>query len=140
MFLKKTYTVAIKAHLQSFEPVVCKAKAVFNSRPTLQYNDTQELTFDDIMHRRAELEKNIAKEKTIGKIRANLFANLNETIQLPRIGVRLPTQLFRITNMIQFVTDTIENPLVAVEQIFNSAYLWSEDNKLPHELFRLRTT
>ena len=39
--------------------------------------------------------------------------------------------------MIQFVTDTIENPLVAVEQIFNSAYLWSEDNKLPHELFRI---
>ena len=39
--------------------------------------------------------------------------------------------------MIQFVTDTIENPLVAVEQIFNSAYLWSEDKKLPHELFRI---
>ena len=89
------------------------------------------------MHRCAELEKNIAKERTIGKIRANLFANLNETIQLPRIGVRLLTQLFRVTNMIQFVTDTIENPLVTVKQIFNSAYLWSEDKKLPHELFRI---
>ena len=39
--------------------------------------------------------------------------------------------------MIQFVTDTKESPLVAVEQIFNSAYLWSEDRKLPHELFRI---
>ena len=39
--------------------------------------------------------------------------------------------------MIQFVTDTIENPLVVVEQIFNSAYLWSEDKSLPHELFRV---
>ena len=64
-----------------------------------------------------------------------MFANLNETIQLPRIGVRLLTQLFRITNMVQFVKDTIENPLVTVEQIFNSAYLWSEDRKLPHKLF-----
>ena len=27
--------------------------------------------------------------------------------------------------------------MVAVEQIFNSAYLWSEDKKLPHELFRV---
>ena len=66
-----------------------------------------------------------------------MLANLNETIQLPRIGVRLLTQLFRISNMVQFVTDTIENPLVAVDQIFNSAYLWSKDKKLPHELFRI---
>ena len=87
MFLKKTYTEAIQAHLQSFKPVVCKAKAVLNSLPKLQYNDTGELTFDDIVHRGAELEKNIAKEKIIKKIRSNLFANLNETIQLPRIGV-----------------------------------------------------
>ena len=140
LFLKKTYTEAIQAHLQSFKPVVRKAKSVFNSLPKLQYNDTGELTFDDIVHRGAELEKNIAKEKTIGKIRANLFANLNETIQLPRIGVRLPTQLFRITNMIQFVTDTIENSLVAVEQIFNSAYFWSEDKNYPMSCFELRTT
>ena len=68
-----------------------------------------------------------------------MIANLNETIQLPRIGVRLLTQLFRVTNMIQFVTDTIENPLVTVEQIFNSAYLWSEDKKLSHELFRIES-
>ena len=66
-----------------------------------------------------------------------MFANLNETIQLPRISVQLLTQMYRIANMIKFVTDTIENPLVAVEQIFNSAYLWSEDKKLPHELFRV---
>ena len=59
------------------------------------------------------MEKNIAKEKTIGKSRANLLANLNETIQLPRIGVRLLTQHFRISNMVQLVTDTIENPVVA---------------------------
>ena len=137
LFLKKTYIEAIQAHLQSFEPVQRKAKAIFNNLPNLQYNDTGELTFDDIVHRGAELEKNIAKERTIGKIRANLFANLNETIQLPRIGVRLLTQLFRVTNMIQFVTDTIENPLVTVKQIFNSAYLWSEDKKLPHEVFRI---
>ena len=39
--------------------------------------------------------------------------------------------------MLKFITDTLENPLVAVEQIFNSAYLWSEDKKLPHELFRV---
>ena len=139
LFLKKKYTEAIQAHLQSFELMQCKAKAIFNNLPKLQYNDTGELTFDDIVHRGAELEKNIAKERTIGKIRANLFANLNETIQLPRIGVRLLTQLFRVTNMIQFVTDTIENPLVTVKQIFNSAYLWSEDKKLPHELFRIES-
>ena len=137
LFLKKTYTEAIQAHLQSFEPVERKAKAVFNNLPKLQYNDTGELTFDDIVHCEAQLEKKIAKERTIGKIRANLFANLNEAIQLPRIGVQLLTQLFRITNMIQFVTDTVENLLVTVEQIFNSAYLWSEDKKLPHELFRI---
>ena len=39
--------------------------------------------------------------------------------------------------MIQFVTDTVENLLVTVEQIFNSAYLWSEDKKLPHDLLRI---
>ena len=89
------------------------------------------------MHRGAELEQNILREKRLGKVRKDLFANLNETIQLSRIGVRLLTQMYRITNMVKFVTDTIENPLVAVEQIFNSAYLWSEDKRLPHELFRV---
>ena len=73
----------------------------------------------------------------MGKVRKDLFANLNEAIQLPRISVQLLTQMYCIANMIKFVTDTIENPLVAVEQIFNSAYLWSEDKKLPHELFRV---
>ena len=76
-------------------------------------------------------------ERRLGKVRKDLFANLNETIQLSRIGVRLLTQMYRITNMVKFVTETIENPLVAVEQIFNSAYLWSEDKSLPHELFRV---
>ena len=73
----------------------------------------------------------------MGRIRKDLFANLNETIQLPRITVQLLTQIYSITNMLKFITDTLENPLVAVEQIFNSAYLWSEDKKLPHELFRV---
>ena len=61
----------------------------------------------------------------------------NPAIQLPRISVRLLTQIYRIFNTVKFVNDTIENPLVAVEQIFNLAYLWSEDKKLPHELFRV---
>ena len=87
------------------------------------------MTFDDVVHRGAEFERNILREKELGKVRKDLFANLNETIQLPRISVRLLTQIYRIGNMIKFVTDTIENPLVAVEQIFNSAYLWSEDKK-----------
>ena len=90
-----------------------------------------------MVHRGAELEKNIQREKKLGKVRKDLFAGLNETIQLPRIGVRLLAQIYRISNMVKFVTDTIENPLVAVEQIFNLAYLWSEDKKLPHELFRV---
>ena len=97
------------------------------------------MTFDDVVHRGAELERNIQQLKKLGKVRKDLFASLNETIQLPRIGVRLLTQMYRIANMVKFVTDTIENPLVAVEQIFNSAYLWSEDKKLPHELFESRT-
>ena len=117
LFLQKTYSEAIQANLESLELVERKTKAVFNSLPKLRYNDTGELPFDEIVHRGAQLGKNIEKERKIGKIRSNLFVNLNKTIQLPRIGVWLMTQLFRITNMIQFVTDTIENPLVVVEPI-----------------------
>ena len=135
--LQKTYAEALQANLDSIEPVIRKTQSAFNAIPKTSYNLTGELTFDDVVHRGAELKQNVLKEKRLGKVRKDLFANLNETIQLSRIGVRLLTQLYRITNMIRFVTDTIENPLVAVEQIFNSAYLWSEDKKLPYELFRV---
>ena len=135
--LQKTYSEALQANLDSFEPVIRKTKSALNAIPKTSYNETGDLTFDDVVHRGAELEKNIQREKKLGKVRKDLFAGLNETIQLPRIGVRLLTQIYRISNMVKFVTDTIENPLVAVEQIFNSAYLWSEDKKLPHELFRV---
>ena len=135
--LQKTYSEALQANLDSFEPIVRKTKSLLNTIPKTSYNKTGELTFDDVVHRGAEFERNILREKELGRIRKDLFANLNETIQLPRITVQLLTQIYRITNMLRFITDTLENPLVAVEQIFNSAYLWSEDKKLPHELFRV---
>ena len=135
--LQKTYSEALQANLDSFEPIVRKTKSLLNALPKTSYNKTGDLTFDDVVHRGAEFERNILREKELGRIRKELFANLNETIQVPRITVQLLTQIYRITNMLKFITDTLENPLVAVEQIFNSAYLWSEDKKLPHELFRV---
>ena len=135
--LQKTYVEALQANLDSLEPVIRKTQSAFNAIPKTSYNLTGELTFDDVVHRGAELEQNILREKRLGKVRKDLFASLTDLLGISRIGVRLLTQLYRITNMVKFVTDTIENPLVAVEQIFNSAYLWSEDKKLPYELYRI---
>ena len=108
--LQKTYSEALQANLDSFEPIVRKTKSLLNTIPKTSYNKTGDLTFDDVVHRGAEFERNILREKELGRIRKELFANLNETIQLPRITVQLLTQIYRITNMLQFITDTLENP------------------------------
>ena len=94
--LQKTYSEALQANLDSFEPIVRKTRSLLNAIPKTSYNKTGDLTFDDVVHRGAEFERNILREKELGRIRKDLFANLNETIQLPRVTVQLLTQIYLI--------------------------------------------
>ena len=57
--LQKTYSEALQANLDSFEPIVRKTKSLLNTIPKTSYNKTGELTFDDVVHRGAEFERNI---------------------------------------------------------------------------------
>ena len=124
-----------KLQISKAEIALFKREAQVLWKKMVKITPNQTLEIEETKNIQEQVAHKINLEETKSRILLNKIKNVTDFVQILSIYTAFETLIEKIMVQANFVLNTIEKPIITLDDIFETVYLWTEEKKRPHELF-----